>query len=161
MTTQPDNSATNDESVETPKKKRGRPTKYDPAMCEQVVELGKIGKSRTAIACELGISPSLVPEWEDAHPEFLRAMKESQSEAKKYYETLAEAHMIDIPQGPKLNTQLFKFIVQARFPEYRESSRVEVTGKNEGAIQVDVVHDFAQELVQDLLASRQTDAEAE
>jgi hypothetical protein len=56
---------------------------------------------------------------------------------------------------------LFKFIVQARFPEYRESSRVEVTGKNEGAIQVDVVHDFAQELVQDLLASRQADAEAE
>jgi hypothetical protein len=130
-------------------------------MCEQVIALGKIGKSRTAIACELGISPSLVPEWEKAHPEFLCAMTASQAEAKKYYETLAEAHMIDIPQGPKLNTQLFKFIVQARFPEYRESSRVEVTGKNEGAIQVDVVHDFAQELVQDLLASRQVDAESE
>ena len=158
MTTTPDNSTA---PAEEQKKKRGRPTKYDPAMCEQVIELGKLGRSRTAIAVELGISGALIPEWEKAHPEFLRAMTESQEAAKKYYETLAEAHMIDVPQGPKLNTQLFKFIVQARFPEYRESSRVEVTGKNEGAIQVDVVHDFAQELVQDLLASRQADAESQ
>jgi len=142
-------------------KKRGRPTKYDPALCEKVVELGKLGRSRTAIAVELGIGVSNIPNWEQEHPEFLRAMQEAQGEAKKYYEALAEAHMVDIPQGPKLNTQLFKFIVQARFPEYRESSKVEVTGKNEGAIQVDVVHDFAQELVQDLLASRQADAESE
>ena len=158
MTTTPDNSAA---PAEEQKKKRGRPTKYDPAMCEQVIALGKLGRSRTAIACELGISPRLVPEWEEAHPEFLHAMNVSQLEAKKYYELLAESHMVDIPQGPKLNTQLFKFIVQARFPEYRESSKVEVTGKNEGAIQVDVVHDFAQELVQDLLASRQADAESQ
>jgi transposase-like protein len=49
----------------------------------------------------------------------------------------------------------------ARFPaEYRENSKVEVTGKNDGAIEVDVVHDFAQSLVTDLLAARQADAEA-
>jgi transposase len=146
-------------SEEKPKK-RGRPTKYDPAMCEQVIELGKLGRSRTAIACELGISPRLVPEWEQAHPEFLHAMTEAQSEAKKYYETLAEAHMVDVPQGPKLNTQLFKFIVQARFPEYRESSKLELTGKNEGPVQIDVIHDLSKDLITDLLAIRQEDADS-
>jgi len=148
-----------DASTEAPKK-RGRPTKYDPAMCDQVVELGKLGRSRTTIACELGISPRLVPEWEQAHPEFLHAMTVAQLEAKKYYETLAEAHMVDIPQGPKLNTQLFKFIVQARFPEYRESSKLELTGKNEGPLQIDVIHDLSKDLITDLLAIRQEDADS-
>jgi hypothetical protein len=49
----------------------------------------------------------------------------------------------------------------ARFPnEYRENSKVEVSGNNGGAIQVDVIHDFAQELMSDLLAARQADAES-
>ena len=87
-------------------------------------------------------------------------MTVSQLEAKKYYETLAETHMIDIPQGPKLNTQLFKFIVQARFPEYRESSKLELTGKNEGPLQIDVIHDLSKDLITDLLAIRQEDADS-
>jgi len=152
---------TDDTQKPEEKRKRGRPTKYDPAMCAQVVELGKAGLSRTAIACELGISSGLIPEWEKAHPDFLRAMRESQDEARKHFEALAAAHMVETPGAPKVNTNLFKFIVQARFPEYRENSKIEVVGKNDGAIQVDVVHDFAQELVQDLLAIRQDDAESE
>jgi len=49
----------------------------------------------------------------------------------------------------------------ARFPnEYRENNKVEVVGKNDGAIQVDVIHDFAKDLVADLLAARQADAES-
>jgi hypothetical protein len=47
----------------------------------------------------------------------------------------------------------------ARFPEqYRENSKLEVTGKNDGPVQVDVVHDFSQALLDDLLATRQADA---
>ena len=48
----------------------------------------------------------------------------------------------------------------ARFPrEYSDRSKVEVTGNAGGPIQVDVVHDFAQSLMDDLLAARQLDAE--
>lgn len=151
---------TNTAVSEEKPKKRGRPTKYDPALCDKVIELGKLGRSRTAIAVELGIGVSNIPNWEQEHPEFLRAMQEAQAEAKKYYETLAESHMIDIPQGPKLNTQLFKFIVQARFPEYRESSKLELTGKNEGPVQIDVIHDLSKDLITDLLAIRQEDADS-
>jgi transposase len=151
---------TNTDVSEEKPKKRGRPTKYDPALCDKVIELGKLGRSRTAIAVELGIGVSNIPNWEQEHPEFLRAMQEAQAEAKKYYETLAESHMIDVPQGPKLNTQLFKFIVQARFPEYRESSKLELTGKNEGPVQIDVIHDLSKDLITDLLAIRQEDADS-
>ena len=33
-----------------PKRGRGRPTTYDPAMCERVIELGEEGKSKAQIA---------------------------------------------------------------------------------------------------------------
>jgi len=49
----------------------------------------------------------------------------------------------------------------ARFPEqYRENSKVEVTGKNDGPIEVDMIHDFSQNLLDDLLATRQADAKS-
>lgn len=129
-------------------------------MCDRVIEYGRQGLSRTAIACELGISGTLLPEWELVHPEFLNAMNEAHDLARKHYEKLAESHMVEVPGGPRVNTQLFKFIVQARFPEYRENTRVEVSGRNGDAIEVDVIHDFAKDLMQDLLAARQADAES-
>jgi len=74
---------------------------------------------------------------------------------------LAENHLIETPGAPKLNTGLWSRSMAARFPnEYRENSKVEVSGNNGGAIQVDVIHDFAQELMSDLLAARQADAES-
>ena len=49
----------------------------------------------------------------------------------------------------------------ARFPEhYRENSKVEVVGKNDGAIQVDVIHDLSKDLITDLLSIRQEDADS-
>jgi hypothetical protein len=142
-------------------KKRGRPTRYDPAMCEQVIELGAQGKSRTQISAELDIHPRLLAHWEEAHEDFRHALELSRVKAMAHWEMLAATHLIEIPGGPKVNTGLWSRSMAARFPEhYRENSKVEVTGKNDGAIQVDVVHDFAQELVQDLLASRQDDAES-
>ena len=48
----------------------------------------------------------------------------------------------------------------ARFPEqYRENSKVEVTGKDNGPVQVEHTHDFTGELLNELLAVRQSDAE--
>jgi hypothetical protein len=50
----------------------------------------------------------------------------------------------------------------ARFPQkWRDNSKMEVVGKDNGAIQVDVVHDFSQGLLNDLLATRQDDADKE
>jgi hypothetical protein len=40
----------------TEKRPVGRPTLYDPALCEKVVELGKLGKSVEQIAYNLNLS---------------------------------------------------------------------------------------------------------
>jgi hypothetical protein len=52
--------------------------------------------------------------------------------------------------------------MSARFPQkWRDNSNMEVVGKDNGAIQVDVVHDFSQGLLNYLLATRQDDADKE
>ena len=142
-------------------KKRGRPTRYDPAMCEQVIELGGDGKSRTQIAAELDIHPRLLAHWEEAHEDFRHALELSRVKAMAHWEMLAQTHMIEIPGGPKVNTGLWSRSMAARFPEhYRENSKVEVVGKNDGAIQVDVIHDLSKDLITDLLSIRQEDADS-
>lgn len=143
------------------KPKMGRPTTYDPALCDKIEGMGKEGLSRWQIASRLGIAPNNLRNWEGAHDEFRAALEIARLDALDYWESLAQNHMVETPGGPKLNTGLWSRSMAARFPaEYRENSKVEVTGKNDGAIEVDVVHDFAKSLVSDLLAARQADAEA-
>ena len=78
-----------------------------------------------------------------------------------YWEDLAYKHIVEVPQGAKLNTGLWSRSMAARFPKkYRENSKIEVTGKDDKPIQVDVIHDFSQSLVEDLLAARQDDKPA-
>lgn len=53
----------------------GRPNKYDPAFCEKVIELGKIGASKVEMACELGICKATFNNYENEYPEFLDAVR--------------------------------------------------------------------------------------
>ena len=58
----------------TKRRPGGRPTKYDPAFCYRVVELGRLGKSRAWIASELNVSRDTLDEWERQYSEFSDAM---------------------------------------------------------------------------------------
>ena len=144
-------------SDDTPKK-IGRPSKYDSALCDKVVELGKQGKSVEQISATLHIPYKTLLYWQEIHQEFLEAMEQAKLYEMAYWEDLASQHIVEVPQGAKLNTGLWSRSMAARFPKkYRENTKVEVTGKDDKPIQVDVLHDFSQSLVNDLLAARQTD----
>jgi len=137
----------------------GRPTTYDPAYCDQIVALGKEGLSRWQIASKLNIGWRNLQNWEGAHDDFRAALEEARLDSLCYWEELAQNHMVENPGGPRLNTGLWSRSMSARFPDqYRENSKLEVTGKNDGPIQVDMVHDFSQDLLDDLLTTRQVDA---
>lgn len=138
----------------------GRPSKYDAAYCSKAIELGKLGYSFEMIIAELGIAHSTADHWYEAHEEFRAAIDEAKLQELAYWEKLALTHMIESPGNTKLNTGLWARSMSARFPKkYRENTKVEVTGKEGKPIEVDVVHDFAQDLVNDLLSLRQSDAE--
>lgn len=145
-----------------PKKPVGRPTKYDPSYCDVAIELGRQGKSRESIAANLGVSWSTLLGWTESYPEFQEALDNAKILEMDYWEELGSKHIVEVPGGPKLNTGVWNKSMSARFPhKWRDNSKMEVVGKDDGAIQVDVVHDFSQGLLNDLLAVRQDNADNE
>jgi hypothetical protein len=139
----------------------GRPSKYDPKYCAEIVDLGKEGFSRWQICSRINIGLHNMLAWEGAHEEFRQALEESRLHALSYWEDLARDHIKEVPGGVKLNTGLWSRSMAARFPDqYRENSKVELTGKNDGPIEIDHVHDFSSALLDDLLATRQADAKS-
>jgi len=64
----------------------GRPSKYDPAFCDQVVELMKEGLSFAAVAGALGVSRDTIYEWAEAHPEFSDTKKIGKAVSQLFWE---------------------------------------------------------------------------
>jgi hypothetical protein len=99
--------------------KRGRPSKYDPAYCELVIQLGEIGKSKAQCAAKIGVTRKTMDAWADKHPEFLYAIKASQDLALAWWEDQGQEGMFLGAKG--FNATAFIFQVKNRFREdYRD-----------------------------------------
>jgi len=107
----------------------GRPSLYDPKYCEEVIALGKLGKSIEQIASRLGFSLRTMYQWKEQHQEFLHALEEAKEHEQAWWEDQADAYMVETKEGPKLNSAIWSRSMAARFPKkYRESTKTEITG---------------------------------
>jgi transposase len=107
----------------------GRPTLYDPAYCEKVIELGRMGKSVEQIAALLNVSLRTMYSWRDAHEEFLHALDDAKTYEQAWWEEQAAAYMVENKESDRLNASLWSRSMAARFPKkYRESTKQEITG---------------------------------
>ena len=97
----------------------GRPTAYNPEFCEQIVEWGKLGKSRTWIATELNVHRDTLYEWEQVHPEFSDAMARAKALEQRRREDAGQDGMR--LQG--FGQSIWSRSMAARFPkEWREKT---------------------------------------
>lgn len=64
----------------------GRPSKYDPAYCELVVEHLKDGASLTSFAAEIDVARSTINEWMAEHPEFSEACARAKAKCAAWWE---------------------------------------------------------------------------
>ena len=113
----------------TEKRPVGRPTLYDPKYCEEVIALGKIGKSTEAIGAILGVGTKTLYNWRDQNPEFLHALELAKEFELQWWEDIGQTHMIENKESDKLNASIWSRSMAARFPKkYRESVKQEVTG---------------------------------
>jgi hypothetical protein len=109
----------------------GRPTQYDSAYCDKVVELGALGKSTEQIAGMLGFALRTIYLWRDTYPEFMQALEEAKAKELHWWEDQAQAYMLEHKDGAKLNASIWSRSMAARFPKkYRESVKQEITGEN-------------------------------
>ena len=93
----------------------GRPSLYDPAYCQEVIELGKLGKSVEQIASRLGFSLRTMYEWRDVHVEFSHALEEAKQHELAWWEDQADCYMVETKDGPRLNASIWSRSMAALF----------------------------------------------
>ena len=106
----------------------GRPSSYDPAYCEQVIELGRIGCSVVEMAADIGVSrATLEANWPTDHPEFLEAFTQAKVLSQAWWETMGRTNLI-MPQGSgSFQASVWSRSMAARFPaDWRESTKLEL-----------------------------------
>ena len=113
----------------TEKRPVGRPSLYKPEFCEEVIALGKIGKSVEAIGAILGVGTKTLYNWRDEHSEFLHALDMAKEFEMQWWEDIAQTHMIENKESDRINATIWSRSMAARFPKkYREQVKQEITG---------------------------------
>ena len=105
----------------------GRPTKYDPKYCEEVIEFMKDGKSKAQFCAHLGICVETLRTWEKTHPQFLAAIKIAIAQAQNWWENKAVEYLVT-DNKTNFNTAVWAIMMKNRFG-YRD--HVEVSGSDE------------------------------
>ena len=122
---------------------RGRPTKYDPAFCDKVIELGREGKSRAYIAGKLGISRETLNVWAREIPDFSDAMTQAMLLSQIWWEDKGQENLTE----SIFQASMWSRSMAARFPDdWREVSRQEQSGPDKSPMQVNVTGDAIADL---------------
>ena len=115
----------------------GRPTKYKPEFCETIQGVAEQGGwlSQMAEACD--VHRSTMDEWASEHPEFSEALTRAKQKAQVALEELGWKGI----EADKFNSSQWKHLAAARHAEYRDTSKLHVSGPNDGPIQTEDVSD--------------------
>lgn len=117
----------------------GRPSDYDPSYCEEVIELGKQGKSLVQMAAHFDVSRQTIDNWAAAHPAFLEALNRSKAHAQDWWENAGQTGML----APGFNAAVWKKSMEARFrDDYTERQQLEHTGADGGPIKTEAKLDL-------------------
>lgn len=104
----------------------GRPTDYDPAFCERVIELGATGASVVEMAHEIGVCRNtLETNWPAAHPEFLEAFTRARMASQVWWERKGRDNL----NAAGFQSSVWSRSMAARFPDdWREVKGTELSG---------------------------------
>jgi transposase-like protein len=105
----------------------GRPSKYKPEYCEEVIALGKEGKSPVQMCAHFDISRQTLDNWAAEHSEFLEALTRAKTHCQAWWEKAGQEGMF--LGGGGFNAAVWKKSMEARFREdYTERQEVAHTG---------------------------------
>lgn len=111
----------------------GRPTDYLPEYCDEVITLGKLGKSVTQIASTLDVHKDTVYEWAKVHPNFSDALSRARQESQTWWEDQGQAGLT----ADRFQPSLWAKQVSCRFPDdYREKQDLNLGGQKDNPLSV-------------------------
>jgi len=116
----------------------GRPSKYSPAYCNEVIECLAEGHSVTAFAGRIGVARSTVFKWAEEIPEFSDALKVGQAKATECWEKV----LLKIAKDGGGNATAAIFGLKNRAgDDWSDKVVTEHTGKDGGPIETKDVTD--------------------
>jgi hypothetical protein len=102
-----------------------RPTKYDPAFCERVVEMGMEGKSKVEIAVALGVGRATIKVWEAKHDAFRAAMAYAKDCEQSWWEAQGRMNL----GAQHFQASMWSRSMAARFSDdWRERKDIDLNG---------------------------------
>ena len=114
----------------------GRPSSYRGEFCDRIVELMSEGRSLDGCAALLGVHPDSLYTWQKLHPGFSDAVRAGRAAAMAFW----EGRLLDVSQGGPGNAQAIQWALRNRSRAAsgwdHAHSKVEVSGPNGGAVQV-------------------------
>lgn len=119
--------------------KIGRPTLYDPALCEEAEAFLAQGHSLTALAGKFGVCYSTIKTWQRAHPEFQEAVKRGQAGAVLWWEERAR----EMAMGGDGNATMIIFGLKNRArEEWKDAIRQEQSGPDGAPVEQTITVEF-------------------
>jgi hypothetical protein len=133
----------------------GRPSKYDPKYCDDVLKMGAEGYSIMEMAAEIGVAVStLKDEWPKAHEEFSAAFARARELSQGWWERQGRIALF----ADKFQPALYSRSMAARFPDdWRESKEQRLTGPNGGPVQTEEV-EKKKEKISSIMKRKKPDA---
>lgn len=109
----------------------GRPSKYNPKFCDEVIKLGAEGKSPEQISAVIDVPRNTMDSWAAVHPEFSEALKRAKELEHAWWEDVGVKALF----ADKFQQQVWAKSMQARFRDkYTEKQQLEHTGANGAAL---------------------------
>lgn len=104
----------------------GRPTKYKPEYCDEVIRMSKYGASKAEMALELDVAKSTFDLWAQEHEEFSVAVKKAVEISQGWWERTGRQAAIGEIEG--FNATSYIFNMKNRFKDdWRDKHEVENT----------------------------------
>jgi DNA-binding XRE family transcriptional regulator len=115
----------------------GRPSKYNPEMCNIIKAIGLDGGSRAEMAVAIGISRETMVQWEKDNMEFSDAIKDAVQLSQSWWERQGRHATFD---SKDFSATAYIFQMKNRFPnDWRDKVEQEHSGKVEGfSIQINL-----------------------
>lgn len=114
--------------------KMARPSDYDPAYCEQLIERSGEGLSLTAFASEIGVARSTINEWMRVHPEFSEAVNQAKAKALAWWEQQGRKIVKDGGSSAQATLAIFG-MKNMGGEDWRDVKSTELTGRDGGPIE--------------------------
>lgn len=116
---------------------RGRPTDYRPEYCNEIIELGRSGKSMAEMAQAFNVTRTSLYEWASVHPEFSTALTHAREFAQCWWEAQAQQNL----ENRNFNSKLWEVTVRSRFKDDYTDTKKHI-GDKENPVQVNHTGDL-------------------